>query len=147
MTENETTIWGIHGGRTGDADSLFLHRNRVAIGWRKMGDVTTLKPTREDFKAKYIQVYPDEKPGAIPGQAGQIFRFVHEMKEGDVVVYPSKRDRQVHIGQVAGPYKYEPKLDPAYPQMREVKWLRSVHRRRLDALFASLLDQIFKRKM
>jgi hypothetical protein len=33
-------IWGIHGGKTGDADSLFLKQNCVAIGWAKMGDLS-----------------------------------------------------------------------------------------------------------
>ena len=31
--EHEPTIWGIHGGKTGDADSLFLKKSYVAIGW------------------------------------------------------------------------------------------------------------------
>lgn len=26
-------VWGIHGGRTGDAHSLFLQKNFIALGW------------------------------------------------------------------------------------------------------------------
>ena len=26
------TVWGIHGGKTGDADSIFLRKNQVALG-------------------------------------------------------------------------------------------------------------------
>jgi hypothetical protein len=33
------TIWGIHGGRTGDADSIFLKKNQMTIGWIEMGDL------------------------------------------------------------------------------------------------------------
>lgn len=27
------TIWGIHAGKTGDADTLFLEHNVIALGW------------------------------------------------------------------------------------------------------------------
>jgi restriction system protein len=52
MATNDTVVWGIHGGKTGDADSLFLKKNFVAIGWAKVGDLTAISPTREAFKAK-----------------------------------------------------------------------------------------------
>ena len=69
-------IWGIHAGRTGDADSLFLKKKCIAIGWADMGDLSVLKPDRDAFKAKVLAVYPTMKPGAIPNYAGQMFRFV-----------------------------------------------------------------------
>jgi len=128
MTDREPTIWGIHGGRTGDADSLFLKKNCVAIGWDGVGDLSKVKPDREAFKAKVAEGYPHFKPGAIPNSAGQLFRFVHEMQAGDIVVYPSKRDRQVHLGRIEGPYKYDPSLESGYPNLRPVKWLRAVPR-------------------
>lgn len=121
-------IWGIHAGRTGDADSLFLKKDCIAIGWEEMGDLSALKPDREAFKVKVAEVYPKAKAGAIPNYAGQVFRFVHEMKPGDLVVYPSKRDRQVHLGRVEGGYRYDPAMNPGYPQVRAVKWLRAVPR-------------------
>lgn len=37
MTEPESTIWGIHVGKTGDADHLFLKEKVSAIGWQNMG--------------------------------------------------------------------------------------------------------------
>ena len=38
MANQEVTIWGIHAGKTGDADRLFLNENCIAVGWVKMGD-------------------------------------------------------------------------------------------------------------
>lgn len=128
MTTKETNLWGIHGGKTGDADTLFLKKNCVAVGWPKMGDLGSLKSDRDAFKARVVEVYPEKKPGAIPNNAGQLYRFVHEMKLGDIVVYPSKRDRQVHLGRVEGNYTYDPKTEPSYPHVRAVKWLRAVPR-------------------
>jgi len=123
-------IWGIHGGRTGDADSLFLTKNCIALGWDEVGDLGALAATREAFKARVAETYPQKKPGAIPVDAGQLFRFVHEMKSGDAVIYPSKHDRQVHLGRVEGGYVYDPKTEPSYPHRRSVKWLRSIPRTR-----------------
>lgn len=128
MISKDVNLWGIHAGRTGDADIYFLKKNRVALGWTKMGDLATLRPDREVFKARVAGVYPEKKPGAIPNNAGQLFRFVHEMKPGDIVIYPSKRDRMVHLGRVEGAYEYDPKTEPEYPHVRAVKWLRTVPR-------------------
>jgi len=128
MTEKDMTIWGIHAGRTGDADSLFLQEGQVAIGWHKMGDLSTLQPDREGFKAKLVECYPESKAGAVPTSAGQMFRFVHEMQVGDLVVYPSKRDREVHVGRIEGPYRYDPSTVPNYPHRRVAKWLCSFPR-------------------
>jgi restriction system protein len=122
------TIWGIHAGKTGDADSLFLNKNCIAVGWAKMGDLTALNPDRDAFKARVAEAYPDAKPGAIPGNAGQLFRFAHEMKPGDLVAYPSKRDRQIHLGRVEGDYRFDPKSESSYPNVRSVKWLKHVPR-------------------
>lgn len=128
MSETEVTIWGIHAGKTGDGDSLFLKKHNIALGWSKVGDLSKIKADRDALKAKVIESYPDKKPGAIPIDAGQLFRFVYEMKEGDIVVYPSKHERQIHIGQVIGGYRYDPTLDAGYPNLRPVKWLRSLSR-------------------
>jgi restriction system protein len=128
MNVAEVNIWGIHGGRTGDADTLFLKKNCIAIGWHAMGDLGKLAADREAFKAKVAETYPEKKPGAIPVNAGQLFRFVHDMKVGDIVVYPSKRDRQVHIGRVEANYTYDPSSEATYPNRRAVKWLHAVPR-------------------
>ena len=47
MNNNEPTLWGIHAGRLGDADALFLRKNVIAIGWNELGDVTSIGGDRE----------------------------------------------------------------------------------------------------
>jgi restriction system protein len=124
----EPNFWGIHAGKTGDADELFLNKNCVALGWHEIGDLSLLAPDREAFKAKVAATYPGIKAGAIPNNAGQLFRFVHEMKVGDGVAYPSKRDRKIHLGRVESVYRYEPTNHQRYPQIRSVKWVKAVPR-------------------
>ena len=128
MTNKEITIWGIHAGRFSEADSLFLKKNVVAIGWHEAGDLSGLKMDREVFKVLVAKSFPNDKPGSVPVNAGQLLRFVHEMKQGDMIVYPSKTDRQIHIGQIEGPYQYAPQLDSHYPNTRPVKWLKALPR-------------------
>lgn len=124
----ETTLWGIHGGRTGDADLYFLKKNVVAIGWHKVGDLAKLQANREAFRDAVAAAYPGKKPGSVPVNAGQLFRFAHEMSVGDLIAYPSRADRHIHIGRIEGPYQYDPKTEPTYPQTRPVKWLASLPR-------------------
>jgi len=54
------------------------------------------------------------------------------MKPGDLVVYSSKIDRQIHLGRVDGSYKYDTSGEPTYPHRREVKWLRAFPRTRVS---------------
>jgi restriction system protein len=54
------------------------------------------------------------------------------MKPGDLVVYPSQRDRQVHIGRVEGTYQYDPSKEESYPNTRPVKWLKALPRSRFS---------------
>jgi len=79
MNSDELRVWGIH---TTD-DALFLHNDVIAIGWKEFGDCNTLQPTREAYKAHYINVYPDGKKGAVATSAGMLYRFALEMKIGD----------------------------------------------------------------
>src|SRR5437899_1022312 len=116
----EPTIWGIHAGKMGDADALFLEHSYVAVGWEKLGDLSKLTADQDAFRAAVAKAYPGKKPGAIPNNAGQLRRFVHEIKPGHIVVYPSKRDRQIHLGRVSGDYRYDPSIKAGYPNLRPV---------------------------
>jgi restriction system protein len=128
MSNLETRLWGIHGGKTGDAESLFFKSNVVALGFQPTGNLAAIAPNRDAFKVVVSEAFPNHKPGAIPNFTGQLFRFVHEMEVGDIVAYPSKKDRQIHFGRVEGPYAFDPKPEPAYPHHRPVSWLKSVAR-------------------
>lgn len=124
----DETIWVIHAGRNDEADSLFRERCSIALGWEQLGDLAQLPPTREAFKGALAEVSPHYKPGAIPNIAGQLFRFIHEMRPGDTVLYPARRDSQIHIGRVAGPYRHDPAADADFPHQRPVEWIRAVPR-------------------
>ena len=119
----EKRVWGIH---TKD-DNLFLKENVIALGWQQIGDLSLIAPDREAFKEKYIAAYPDAKKGSIPTGVGMLFRFCHEVQIGDYIIYPSKIDRMINIGEVTGDYMYVPDASE-YVQQRSVKWLKHVPR-------------------
>ncbi|MGI6350889.1 MAG: restriction endonuclease [Armatimonadota bacterium] len=128
MAKAEPPVWGIHGGETGDADALFLRHRVIALGWSRIDDLSGLPADRDAFKARVSQAYPEDRAGAVPVNAGQLFRFVHEMGVDDVVVYPSKVDKQIHIARVRGAYHYSQKWVQPYGHRREVEWLASAPR-------------------
>lgn len=119
----EIKVWGIH---TYD-DNLFLKENVIAIGWHEMGDLSLIEKDRDAFKAKYTEVYKDAKKGSIPTCAGMLYRFVNEAKVGDYVVFPSKSNREVNIGQITGEYRFDAE-EHDYVQKRDVKWFKHFKR-------------------
>lgn len=121
-------VWGIHAGKLGEADTLFLDTNKIALGWSEISDLETIPATRDAFKQKIKETYPNAKPGSWPNNAGQLFRFIHEMKIGDAVLYPSNKDKKVHIGEITGDYQYQPLEKTCYVHQRSVKWLEAVER-------------------
>lgn len=120
---DEKWLWGIH---TTD-DNLFQKENVIAIGWHEMGDLSSIEATREAFKDKYADVYPNDPKGSIPTCAGMLFRFCNEVQIGDYVVYPSKNDHLVYIGVVESPYYFD-STESTLPQKRKVKWIKSLPR-------------------
>lgn len=121
---NETKrMWGIHS----ENDALFLEKSVIAIGWNEMGDLSLIPPDREAFREKISAVYPAQKKGRIGIVTGMLYRFVYEMQIGDLVIFPSKIDRQINIGEILGEYQYVPDSE-TYVQHRRVKWLKHLPR-------------------
>ena len=125
MNNNEIVVWGIHNTNN---ESLLLHESVIAIGWNKMGDLSKIKSDRESYYEIYNKVYPDKSKQSIAASAGQIFRFVNEAKVGDYVVYPTKYNRMINIGQIEGDYFFDDK-ETEYSYKRKVKWLKKLPRR------------------
>lgn len=127
VEKEEKKVWGIHTQN----DALFLRDNVIAIGWTDIGDIAQITPTREAFKERYIQAYPNAKKGSIATSAGMLYRFCHEVQIGDYIVFPSKTDRMVNIGRIESDYYYQESARNSlggYVQQRKVKWLKHLPR-------------------
>lgn len=130
-------VWGIHMGR--HVATKPVEEGYIAIGWVKVGDLSLVAADRGAYKNKLAEVFPKDKHSAFPNWAGALYKFVHEMKIGDVVVYPSKVDRMVNIGRISGEYEYREGDSDNYPNCRKVKWLKSVAR---DEFSQAALNEI-----
>lgn len=114
-------VWGVHMGRK--VGTRPVDGNYVAIDASALGDLRELPTNREAVKALVAQRMPNIKQGAIPVYAGIALRFAHEMKAGDLVVYPSKVDRMINIGRFTGEVGFVPDDADGYPNRRRVAWL------------------------
>jgi predicted Mrr-cat superfamily restriction endonuclease len=122
----EKNIWAIRAGKNGNAHALFIEKNLIVLSDAGLGDLSILEPERSAFYEAFSSQHPDEGKVAVGGIGGKFFRFVHEMKTRDFVLYPCIKDKQVYIGQVTSSYRYDPTQDAAFPHQRCVKWICSV---------------------
>jgi len=132
----EKTFWGIHAGSEGEADSLFIKNKVIAIGWQRVGDLSKYKD-REAYKNILQKTYKDMPVGALRNTAGIFQRFVYVMQIGDLVIYPSKRSKQIYIGELTSEYKYRPDSHEEFVHQPNVEWKRDYPRTRFsqDALY------------
>ncbi|MDB5571760.1 MAG: Restriction system protein [Hyphomicrobiales bacterium] len=122
-------VWAIRAGSAGQADAIFLEHGQLALSSQEVGgDVSLLSPSRGAFKDAFIRGAPDARASSAPAQAGQLYRFVHEMRIGARVLYPRKIDRTVHWGEIVGPYLYEPENGPEFAHRRAVRWIARLSR-------------------
>jgi restriction system protein len=122
-------VWAIRAGGDSEADPLFIENEQIAVGFLDADrDVSVLPPQRAAFKDAFSGPGAETPPGSVPIQAGQLFRFVHEMKTGDRVIYPRKIDRTLLWGEITTPYLYDRAHNPDFPHRRGVRWLNVLSR-------------------
>lgn len=114
-------MWGIHNNKS-SIDPVA--DGAVRIGWDEVGDLSQLAPTRDAFKAALAEKMPQISDEKVPSSAGTLYRFVHAMKVGDVVVCPDRATNTLNIGTIAGDYEFHPD-SPIHMQWRPVRWLRT----------------------
>jgi len=120
---DEKKVWGIH---TRDS-RLFLEKNVIGIGWKELGNLTNIPPSRDGFKNVIVSLFEGMTKQAVASAAGMPFRFLHEMQIGDYVIHPSKMTREINIGIIESDYFYNDK-EPEYAQQRKVKWIKVLPR-------------------
>lgn len=120
--------------RAGDYNELFdifYDESLVAIGWEDMGDASKLS-TRKEVKKRYKETHSEQKKSRIATNAGQLYRFAHEIQKGDIVLTYNKSTRQYLIGEITSDYKPNPNPDFTerghYQHIREVDWKDKVSR-------------------
>lgn len=148
--DDNTNYWFIRTD-SGNKFEDFYFGNYVAIGWDKFNDIEYIKNTKhDDLKFEVEKQYPEEKkPGSI---AGQLHKFVNDIKIGDFVLIPSANCDRIAFGKITGNVEiyeptYEEKLDAEcdeveldYFKRRSVKWFEKPYTRyEIDKLILPII--------
>jgi predicted Mrr-cat superfamily restriction endonuclease len=113
-------IWVIRSGKHGEAHDLFLEQGIIALADAGMGDLAKLKGTRESFYAAYRKSHPEDTKVGSAGIGGKFFRFTHEVRVGDLAVYPALQNKTAYIGAILSDYAFH--MASPFPHRRLVQW-------------------------
>lgn len=115
--------WVVRAGNGNELIEPFKHRSIVAIGWEDLGDLSDTD-SREDIKRLYRDTHPEYSENRVNNHAGQLFRFVHRIHDGDMVLTYDNSVREYHVGYIDGSYEWRPNDGIGqYPHVRSVDWL------------------------
>ena len=98
-------VWINKAGEDYEFEELFLKNNIIAIKWAKIKENLSNIKNKEELKEVYIKAYPDENNNQISNQVGQIWKFLNEMKKGDIVLSPLK-NKKILIAKIVGEYTF-----------------------------------------
>lgn len=124
-------MWKVNAGRRSALAEDFLNRNVVAIGWREAGDYSRAESFDEVLN-RISEAYPDNSEQQKRVSAGQIWRFLREVRVGDPVMTYDPRSRLYHLGVVTGEPAFAPDQIELLPVQRSVEWQSSVSRDKLS---------------
>lgn len=116
-------VWLIRAGSHGEFEQKFLQESRVYVTWEKLSHDLAKLPNRESLFAILSHLYPEAKVKRLQNWTSQIWPFVNEIKEGDLVVLPLKTQPSVFIGEVTSNYQFEPKGPDPFFHWRSVRWV------------------------
>ncbi|MEU6749391.1 CBS domain-containing protein [Spirillospora sp. NPDC046719] len=127
MTEQpmrgDVRAWMIRGGSEGEREQRALREGLVIVGWNEMGDLSTIR-TWAELTSVLQRVYPEASRNVIGNWTGQLWKFLKEIREGDLVVMPLRTNSgHVAIGRVTGPYEYRGDEPEGFRQIRKVAWV------------------------
>ena len=119
--DDNMTLWVCRAGRNGEYENYFLDKKLIAITWTGLQCDLTKLTTKDQFKEALRDEYPECNKYQIGNFAGQLFPFVHSMKQGDRVILPSKFNSRIfYVGTINGDCKYTG--DEVYTHTRSVSW-------------------------
>jgi len=135
------SIWKIMAGRGSLYINDFIEGNLIAIGWSEAGDHATVN-SKQQLVSRFSQVWPDQTPRQSQVGAGQVWRFLHDIKIKDWVVCYDPASRLYHVGEIAGLPIYQPERLERLPTTRAVRWIGTVPRDELSQTTRNSLGAI-----
>ncbi len=118
----EPQMWVIRAGKDGEADRIFMEQNLVVLSDSGLGNLVNIQSSRDGFCKAYRKLHPDETRSGSAGIAGKFYRFAHEVRINDFVLYPCIKDKNVYFGRITSDYVFSGEGEPAFPHQRQVAW-------------------------
>lgn len=116
-------MWMVRGDG-GRLYETFRERGVAAIGWPEIADLAKPGVDRQTLAQAYRDAMPAVKKASALAGASQVWRFVNEIRDDDLVVTYSPANRTYLVGQFAGPSTYHPEwVDDNMTLARSASWL------------------------
>ena len=129
-------------GYKGLQEEASLNEGLIAIGWNKLGNLSTFVNNESKLREHIENTYSDMGNSDISNCFGKVTRFINVMKKGDIVVLPCHTEPTIRIGKIIGNYEYRPndfaKYNNGFDEgteirnIREVEWLKKVLKSEID---------------
>lgn len=116
------SLWVVRAGKYGEQEDTAVKNSLVCHGWNELPDYFTL--TKDELRKVYREKYPRETEKQIVSRLGQVWRFAHVIKKGDLVALPLKSQSAFEFGRITGDYQYE-EIAPNVKHIRRVEWLKN----------------------
>ena len=139
--------WVVRAGEHGENIAHNLRFSVVTYKWDQIADLNSyisIEELKEDIDLVAPELQGNRR--SIGAHAGQLWRFRHEIDQGDIVVLPLKGregNRFLAIGRVEGPYEFDAGQEEGALHRIPVEWLADhVDKLEIDSdLVASVQSQ------
>ena len=101
----------------------FQKEGYVGIGWYHNNPEGWDLADKDFLKLRYKELYPDDPYMRMNQNVGQVFRFVNELKVGDLVLSPFM-DNRLLVGKITSDLYFENDSTSPYPWRKRVDWFK-----------------------
>lgn len=116
-------VWLIRAGSHGEHEDRFIGDSKVFVTWNNLDVDLSKLGDRTELTDVLAQRYPESKIRTIGNWVSQIWPFVNDISQGDLVILPLKSQRAIQIGEVTGDYQFETGGPNPFFHWRSVRWI------------------------
>ena len=122
-------MWLIRAGRGGDWIEDFLGKEVAAVGF--LHEPVSKDLSKAEVVERLRKARGEAAAAKLENAAGQLLRFLREVKVGDPIATYDPDSRNYYLGTIAGEPRFDLKGLEGLPHVRDVRWTHKVPR---DAL-------------
>lgn len=119
-------VWMIRAGVAAKLVDRFLEKGQVAIGWNELGPIE-VGVSRHAIAERVLATWPSYNRGKTAIVAGQIYRFLNDIRIGDRVLTYDPGRRVYPLGTIRSAPQYDATVDEL-ARIRSVEWNAEISR-------------------